>query len=534
MRAGFYLVCFMLPQSQRIALGQINNGFQPYMHLPLVPTQFILTFELLKLKNMNDILKNLQPVSVWGFFGEILQIPRPSKKEGQIVEYLVRFGKSRNLETLTDDIGNVLIRKPATKGMENKPSICLQSHSDMVCEKNSDKVFDFDKDAIVPILDGEWLKADGTTLGADDGIGVAAALAILDSSDIAHGPIECLFTVDEETGLSGAFALSKTWLKSRILLNLDSEDEGEIFIGCAGGVDTIAKINYAKVEIPTNHKAFRINVSGLKGGHSGDDINKGLGNANKILNRLLWNCSDLFDLKLSQFDGGNLRNAIAREAFSVVLVPNDYAEGFLKYAGEFNRTLQYELRTTEPNLTVISEPADMPAFVIDAKTQFNLLNALYACPHGVLAMSREVPNFVETSTNLASVKMNGNQIVITTSQRSSVESARSAAAQKVAATFRLANAEIEHSDGYPGWTPNPSSPILKVSVETYKKLFGKEPVVRAIHAGLECGLIGEKYPGMDMISFGPTLRGVHSPDERIEIKTVDMFWKHTLEILKSV
>lgn len=483
---------------------------------------------------MNEALKNLKPESVWKFFGEILQIPRPSKKEEKITEYLVHFGESRKLETLKDDIGNVLIRKPGTKGMENRPWICLQSHSDMVCEKNSDKIFDFEKDAIVPVLNGEWLKADGTTLGADDGIGIATALAILDSNDIAHGPIECLFTVDEETGLSGAFALSKEWLKSRILLNLDSEDEGEIFIGCAGGIDTIAKINYAKENIPANHKAFKINVSGLKGGHSGDDINKGLGNANKILNRLLWNCSELFDLKLSQFDGGNLRNAIAREAFAVVLIPDNSVEKFSAYITEFNNTIRYELRTTEPNLKAAFEPTATPQFIIDSKTQSNLLNVLYACPHGVLAMSREIPNFVETSTNLASVKMDDKQIVVITSQRSSVESAKIAAAQKIAATFHLVNARIEHSDGYPGWTPNPDSPILKVAVETYKKLFNKEPIVRAIHAGLECGLIGEKYPGMDMISFGPTLRGVHSPDERIEIKTVEMFWEHTLEILKSV
>ena len=481
----------------------------------------------------NSILANLEPKSLFKFFGEILSIPRPSKHEEKMTEYLVNWAKERNLEYVSDEIGNVIIRKGATKGKENSPWVCLQSHIDMVCEKNSDKDFDFEKDAIVPKIEGEWLKADGTTLGADDGIGVATALAILDANDIEHGPIECLFTVDEETGLSGAEALSADVLKSRILLNLDSEDEGEIFIGCAGGIDTVAKLPYDKEETP-DAPAFKLMVKGLKGGHSGDDINKGLACANKILNRILWSLDKEMDLRLSCFEGGNLRNAIAREANATFVVAQADVELMKEIVEKFAVDLKYEFRTTEPDMQIILTETEKPAFVIDMLSQDNLLNVLYACPHGVLAMSREIPGFVETSTNLASVKMKEDHFFITTSQRSSVESAKYAAAYRVESCFLLAGADVEHGDGYPGWAPNPESKILKIAVDAYKKLFNKEPIVRAIHAGLECGLIGEKYPGMDMISYGPTLRGVHSPDERLEIKTVELYWKHTLEILKNI
>ncbi|MEE1226461.1 MAG: aminoacyl-histidine dipeptidase [Bacteroidales bacterium] len=481
----------------------------------------------------NSILADLEPKSLFRFFGEILSIPRPSKHEEKMTEYLVNWAKERNLEYVSDEIGNVIIRKGATKGKENSPWVCLQSHIDMVCEKNSDKDFDFEKDAIVPKIEGEWLKADGTTLGADDGIGVATALAILDANDIEHGPIECLFTVDEETGLSGAEALSADVLKSRILLNLDSEDEGEIFIGCAGGIDTVAKLPYDKEETP-DAPAFKIMVKGLKGGHSGDDINKGLACANKILNRILWSLDKEMDLRLSCFEGGNLRNAIAREANATFVVAQADVELMKEIVEKFAVDLKYEFRTTEPDMEITLSEAEKPAFVVDMLSQDNLLNVLYACPHGVLAMSREIPGFVETSTNLASVKMKEDHFFITTSQRSSVESAKYAAAYRVESCFLLAGADVEHGDGYPGWAPNPESKILKIAVDAYKKLFNKEPIVRAIHAGLECGLIGEKYPGMDMISYGPTLRGVHSPDERLEIKTVELYWKHTLEILKNI
>ena len=483
---------------------------------------------------MYKALENLQPAAVWRFFDEILRIPRPSKHEEKISSYLIEYGVNKGFETLTDNVGNVLIRKPATKGNENRPWVCLQSHIDMVCEKNSDKVFDFQKDAIVPVLKGEWLHADGTTLGADDGIGVATALAILDSTDIEHGSIECLFTVDEETGLTGASALKNDWLKSRILLNLDDEDLGEICVGCAGGIDTVVDVDYKTVAVEPATKAFTITVSGLKGGHSGDDINKGLGCANKLITRVLWSAAEILGLRVSQLEGGNLRNAIAREAVAVVTVPEGNAEKLQQFVNKYEKAVQYEFRSTEPDLKVSIAPADMPANLLEKAVQDNLLNALYACAHGVLAMSREIPNFVETSTNLASVKMDGKQIHICTSQRSSVESAKHAAASKIEATFRLIGGKVTHSDGYPGWTPNPDSKVLKVAADAYRRLFNEEPTIRAIHAGLECGLIGEKYDGMDMISFGPTLRGVHSPDERLEIATVEKFWRHVIEILKNI
>lgn len=479
--------------------------------------------------------ENLQPASLWRYFSEINQIPRPSKHEEKISAYLQKFGKEHGFETLSDKLGNVLIRKPASKGYEQAPGVCLQAHMDMVCEKNNDKQFDFATDAIQPLRDGGWIKADGTTLGADDGIGVAAILAIFADDAIQHGPLEGLFTVDEETGLTGADGLDSSWLKSSILLNFDDEDEGEYCIGCAGGIDTVADLPYKMVPAEGNHKAFELSVSGLKGGHSGDDINKGLGNAVKMLNRLVWDAARRFGARLSVFEGGNLRNALAREAHALLSVPECHKADFKQLVGDMAEQLRFEFRSTEPGLHVELKEAAMPKQLVDEKSQQKLLNVLYACAHGVLAMSREIPGFVETSTNLASVKMVDGNFHIATSQRSSVESAKHAAAAKIESSFLLAGAKVAHSDGYPGWTPNPQSRILKVGVETYKALYnGKEPVVRAIHAGLECGLIGQKYPNMDMISYGPTMRGVHSPDERVEIKTVEMFWNQTLAILKNL
>ena len=483
---------------------------------------------------MQNVFENLKPANVWRYFDEIIQIPRPSKHEEKVSAYLQKFGKDLGLETLSDSLGNVLIRKPASKGYEKSAGVCLQAHMDMVCEKNGDKVFDFLKDGIQPILDGEWLTADGTTLGADDGIGVAAILAILADNSLEHGPLEALFTVDEETGLTGANGLATDWLKSEILLNFDDEDEGEYCIGCAGGIDTTVAIDYTTRPVPAGEKSYRVRVYGLKGGHSGDDINKGLGCANKMLTRILWNGTQDCKIGMARIDGGNLRNAIAREAWADIVVAEEYDARFCAMVKDFAEKIKFEFRSTEPGLQIELQPIEQPECLIDRQTQYNLLDALYACAHGVLAMSREIPNFVETSTNLASVKMDGKQIHIATSQRSSVESAKYAAAQKIEATFRMIGAHVSHGDGYPGWTPNPKSRVLKVGVEVYKKLYGKEPVVRAIHAGLECGLIGEKYPKMDMISYGPTLRGVHSPDERIEIKTVEMFWNQTLAILKAL
>lgn len=483
---------------------------------------------------MNYVFKGLKPEPLWNYFAEICKIPRPSKKEGKIAKYLLKFADEHKLESLTDEVGNILIRKAATSGKEKLKTVILQSHIDMVGEKNAETDHDFEADPIQPYIDGEWVKARGTTLGADDGIGIAAQLAILAASDIPHGPIECLFTVDEETGLTGAFGLEKGFLNGRILLNLDSEDEGEIFIGCAGGKDTVATMSFSMVPVGYDAAAFSVKVGGLKGGHSGDDINKGLGNAIKMLNRVLWSSNKKFDLRISQIEGGNLRNAIPREASAVVVIPRRFKDEFQHYVDEMQAAIRYEYRSTEPNLTIRAKPTDLPSHLIDISTQEKLLNALYACPHGVLAMSREIPNFVETSTNLASVKMNERNIIISTSQRSSLESAKECAADMVGCVFALTGARIEHSSGYPGWTPNPDSEVLDISRNAYRKLFINDPKVLAIHAGLECGVIGEKYPGMDMISYGPTIKGAHSPDERLQIDTVKKFWDLTLEILTNI
>ncbi|MDR1553619.1 MAG: aminoacyl-histidine dipeptidase [Prevotellaceae bacterium] len=477
-------------------------------------------------------IQELEPYVVFKFFKEILSIPRPSKKEGKIIKYLLDFAKEYSLQAKTDRAGNVLICKPATKGKENAPTVVLQSHVDMVCEKNGDVVFDFENDAIQAYVDGNWIKAKGTTLGADCGIGMAAELAILASNDIEHGNLECLFTVDEETGLTGASELESNFFTGKILLNLDSEDEGEIFIGCAGGRDSVGKIAYSEVAAPENGIAFRVDVKGLKGGHSGDDINKGLACANKALNRALYPFCD--DIEINKFDGGNLRNAIAREAYAIVIVSSDKADEFKKHVSKFEEDIRNEYRSTEPDMAISISETQKPKTVIDAKAKFSLLNCLYACPHGVLAMSREIPNFVETSTNLASVKMDDKHITISTSQRSAVNTSKEDASACVVACFKLVDAEVWQGDGYPGWIPNPDSPVLAVAEGVYEKTFGKKPLVKAIHAGLECGLFLEKYPELDMISFGPTLRGVHSPDERLDIASTQKFWLLLINILKEI
>ncbi len=483
---------------------------------------------------MNEEILGLEPTLIWQYFKEILAIPRPSKKEEKIVEYLLDFGKKHQLETLQDEIGNVLIRKAATTGMENRKSIVLQSHIDMVCEKNSDKEFNFDTDGIEAIIDGEWVTANGTTLGADDGIGVAAQLAILAATDMVHGPIECLFTIDEETGLTGAFGLKAGFLKSDILLNLDSEDEGELYIGCAGGQDTLAWLPYDKVEAPADFQSFKLMVAGLKGGHSGDEIDNGLANANKILNRFLWMHKEAMEMKLHVFDGGNLRNAIAREAFAVIMLPKEKAAAMKEATKQFECDIKAEYHVTEPYFRFSVEETETPEYVVDDESTEELLNAIYACPHGVIAMSQDIDDFVETSTNLASVKFEEDEILVTTSQRSSVESSKTDVCNMVASVFKMAGARIKHSDGYPGWKPDPDSQIVALTADLYEKRFGNKPEVLAIHAGLECGLIGAIYPEMDMISYGPTIKGAHSPDERIDIATVQKFWDLTIDILESV
>ncbi len=483
------------------------------------------------MKNISE----LQPSLLWKYFEEICQIPRPSKKEEKISEYIVNFGKQHGLETNRDDSGNVMIAKAATKGYEKIPPVVLQSHMDMVGEKNSDSKHDFEKDPIQPYIDGEWVKAKGTTLGADDGIGIAAQLAILADDTVAHGPLECLFTVDEETGLTGAFNLKEGFFKSKILINLDSEDEGELFIGCAGGIDTVAILNYKTRSVPEDSVAFRVSVSGLTGGHSGDDIQKGRGNSIKILNRLLWQANKDHGIRIATFEGGNLRNAIPREANALITVKERLAKDVITLMNILADAIKNEFKIAEPALKITIEAADLPDKVLSGKPAKRLLNVLYACPHGVISMSQAIAGLVETSTNLASVKfLESNQIQITTSQRSSVESARTDIANRVSSVFSLVKATVEHSGGYPGWSPNPDSPLVKLTESLYVKLFGNKPVVRAIHAGLECGLFLEKYPELDMISFGPTILGAHSPDERLNIETAEKFWKLLLEVLKNI
>ncbi len=480
-------------------------------------------------------IKDLNPKIVWKYFDEITQVPRPSKKEEKIIAYLLDFAKQHQLEVKKDEAGNVLIQKPATQGYENREKVILQSHVDMVCEKNRDKVHNFETDPIETVIDGDWVKANGTTLGADDGIGVAASLAILASDDIEHGPIEALFTVDEETGLTGANALKKDFLTGNILINLDSEEEGQLYIGCAGGKGTKAIFHYKTETAPAGYYWFDVEVNGLNGGHSGGDIDKGLGNANKILNRFLWTLDRKFGLVLAEIDGGNLHNAIAREARAKAGVPYDKKESVIVELNNFIPDLEDELRHADPNVNITVESSEAPTTIIDQSTTKKLLNSLYACPHGVMGMSFDVPGLVETSTNLASVKMTkDNTITIVTSQRSSTESLKNDVANMVNAVFTLAGAEVEHGEGYPGWKPNPASPILKVSVDSYKRLFSTEPEIKAIHAGLECGLFLDKYPHLDMVSCGPTITGAHSPDERIEIQSMDKWWRFILDILKNI
>ncbi len=480
-------------------------------------------------------ITDLKPTKVWKFFHEITQVPRPSKKEEKILAYLVKFAEDRNLKYRTDEVGNLVIEKPATPGYEHLETVILQSHMDMVCEKNADKVHDFENDPIRTIIDGEWLHADGTTLGADNGIGCATELAILDSDDIEHGPIECLFTMDEETGMTGAMNLKPGFFNGKILLNLDSEDEGELFIGCAGGMGTMAEFAYEKREATDDYLYFEVKVSGLKGGHSGGEIHIGLGNANKILTRYLYALEHELDWKLCSFQGGNLHNAIPREAHAVIGLKADQKERARVILNELAAAVEDELKRVDPGVKLEMKSVGKPAYRIDCDTKRRLVRALYACPHGVYGMSHDIEGLVETSSNLASVKMKeDDKIYVETSQRSSTSSLISDIANTVASVFELAGAKISFRDPYPGWKPNPDSPILKAASESYERIFGRKPAIKAIHAGLECGLFLDKYPYLDMVSFGPTLRDVHSPVEKIEIKTVQLWWDHLVDMLKHI
>ena len=477
----------------------------------------------------------LKPARVFEQFAKINEIPRPSKHEERMIEYLKEFGKSHGLETETDETGNVIIRKPATKGHENAPTVILQSHMDMVCDKLVDVDFDFHTDPIQTYVDGEWLTAKGTTLGADDGIGCAIELAILDSDDIEHGPLECVFTRDEETSLTGAMGMKAGFMKGDMLINLDSEDEGQIFISCAGGKTTSAKFSFEREDAPADYFFFKASVKGLKGGHSGDDINKKRANAIKILARFLYKEQDKMHLRLASFNSGKLHNAIPRDGVIVFAVPTDDKETVRADWNVFTANVEEEFHVTDTTMEFNLGSADAePVLPKDCSRRFIL--ALQAVDNGVFAMCQDeaLAWMVETSNNVASVATSEKEINVVASQRSNVMSNLENETNTVKAAFELAGADVALSDGYPAWKMNPDSKLTKVAVESYKKLFGKEPIVKGIHAGLECGLFSERYPNLDMVSFGPTLRDVHTPDERLLIPTVQMVWDHLLDILKNV
>jgi dipeptidase D len=484
---------------------------------------------------MSNPIEGLKPEGVWKYFAEISKIPRGSKNEKQIAAYVMQKAKEFGLEAKQDKYMNVLVRKPASPGYENRPMICLQGHLDMVCEKNKDKVHDFEKDPIELVREGNVMRANGTTLGADNGIAVATNLAIMEDKSLVHGPLEFLFTIDEETGLTGAANLKSGFVQSKTLMNLDSEEEGELFVGCSGGKNTIGtwKVTYEKA--PGKTAPLMVKVKGLKGGHSGLEIDKGRGNSLKIINRLLMVLTEVGG-RLCCVEGGNKSNAIPRESDALIYVPAANLNKAKKIVATFNATVKAELASVEPDLVVEAEVRKDLAKgkVMKKQQQALLLKTIAGLPHGVMKMSADIPGLVETSTNVAVLKTEKSKVTLITSQRSSVASEILEVCDSVSAVFELGGAKVERTEGYPGWKPNLASPILKLAKTTYQQLYGKEPAVKAIHAGLECGIIGEKYPGMDMVSFGPTLQAVHSPDEKIYIDTVERFWKFLLGILKNV
>jgi dipeptidase D len=484
---------------------------------------------------MSSAIEGLEPQLLWKHFAALARIPRGSKNEAAAGRFVMDTARQLGLEAHQDSTGNVLVRKPASPGRDHKPSVCLQSHLDMVCEKNADKEHDFTKDPIELVRDGDTLRANGTTLGADNGIGVAAALAVAEDRSLQHGPLEMLFTVDEETGLTGAQRLEPGFFRSRILLNLDSEEEGEIFVGCSGGQDTQGTWTVVREPAKAGMAALEVKVTGLRGGHSGLEIDKGRGNALKILNRVLLALAEGAGARLVEVRGGNKRNAIPREAFATVCVPKSRATRARKLVARWESVVREELGAVEPELRVSAAEAESaPAEVLKRKHQRQIQQTVSALPHGVVKMSAAIPGLVETSTNVAVITTEGDTISLATSQRSSVASEIQEIAQTVKTIFELGGAKVSQGDGYPGWKPNLDSPTLKRAIATYASLYGKEPAVKAIHAGLECGLIGEKYPGIDMISFGPTLKAVHSPDESIFVDTVPRFWGFLAALLEGV
>lgn len=481
---------------------------------------------------MNKDLSSLKPEALWRHFQTLTNVPRPSKKEERIIQVIKEFGENLGLETVVDSVGNVIIKKPATPGMEDRKGVVLQSHLDMVPQANSDKDFNFETDPIEAYIDGEWVTANGTTLGADNGMGVAATMAVLESKDIEHGPIEGLFTIDEETGMTGAFGLKPGLLDGDILLNMDSEDEGELYIGCAGGINANSTVKYQEAPALKDAAIYKITVSGLKGGHSGIDIPLYRGNANKILFRLFKKTAKEYGISIAEVEGGSLRNAIPREAHALITISKGNEEAFLKYMKDYEAIVQNEYSSVDPDLKITAEAATGVEKVMDAGAQEAFINAVHACPNGVIRMSNDMEGLVETSTNLAVVNVKDGSAETLSLVRSSVDSAKYDLADMIDSVFALAGGNTVMDGDYPGWKPNPESAILQEMKEIYNQKFGKIPEIKAIHAGLECGLLGGVYPNLDMISFGPTIRFPHSPDEKVNIKTVEMFWDFLLETLK--
>ena len=483
---------------------------------------------------MSQEIRNLEPKVLWNKFADLNAVPRPSKKEDRVIQFMKDFGNNLGLETFEDEIRNVIIRKPATAGMENRKPIVLQGHLDMVHQKNNDTVFDFDKQGIDMYVDGDWVRARGTTLGADNGLGVAAIMAVLESKDIPHPAIEALFTIDEETGMTGALNLKGGILKGEILLNLDTEEDDEIGIGCAGGIDVTATRAYHEEETPDGSVGYTITVKGLNGGHSGMEIHKGLGNANKIMNRLLFDAFENFGLQVAEINGGSLRNAIPRESVAKVIVASMYDEAYVFDMQEIINDIKTEFKTLEPNLTIEIVKSDLPAKVMALGVQEGIIRSIYAAHNGVYRMSADMEGLVETSNNIARVIVKDGEISIGCLTRSSVETSKFDLANALRSAFELSGCEVELSGSYPGWTPNVDSAILKVLEDIYEKQTNEKPNVAACHAGLECGILGTNYPEMDMISFGPTIHGAHSPDERASISSSQKFWKFYLEILSNI
>ncbi|HLT65656.1 MAG TPA: aminoacyl-histidine dipeptidase [Flavobacterium sp.] len=484
---------------------------------------------------MNQEIRNLEPLVLWNHFADLNAVPRASKKEERVIAFMKKFGEDLGLETIVDEVGNVIIKKPATPGMENRKAIVMQSHLDMVHQKNNDTIFDFDTQGIEMFVDEDWVKAKGTTLGADNGIGVATIMAVLASKEIQHPALEALFTIDEETGMTGAMGLKGGLLEGEILLNLDTEEDDEIDIGCAGGVDVTARAEYDEEDTPEGTVAYKITVKGLKGGHSGMDIHKGLGNANKIMNRLLFNGFESFGLQIATLNGGSLRNAIPRESVAEVIIAQVYDEAFVFDMQQIVKEIKSEYATTEPQLEIVFEKQDvLPSKVMPPSAQHYLVRALYTAHNGVYKMSADFEDLVETSNNIAKVVVGDGKVQIQCLTRSSVESSKFDLANSLRSAFELMGCEVEFSGSYPGWTPNPHSSILPVLTNLYEKMNGTKPNVVACHAGLECGILGTNYPKMEMISFGPTIRGAHSPEERVSISSVQKYWKFVLEILQNI